>query len=45
MDAALARVQGQSPAGAMREAVSEIADFILTAEFDKATNAVSVLLQ
>jgi CheY-like chemotaxis protein len=45
IDAALARVQAQSPAGTMREAISEIAEFILTAEFEKAINTVNALLR
>jgi hypothetical protein len=45
IDAALAGVQAQTPAGTMRGAISEIADFILTAEFEKATDAVNALLE
>jgi polar amino acid transport system substrate-binding protein len=44
IDTALSRAQSQSPTGAMGEAVSEIADCILTAEFKKATDALNVLL-
>jgi CheY-like chemotaxis protein len=45
MDAALTRVQSRSPTGAMGEAISEIADLILTAEFKKAADAVNALLE
>jgi hypothetical protein len=45
IDTALARVQTQLPAGTIREAISEIAEFILTAEFEKAINAVKALLE
>jgi HPt (histidine-containing phosphotransfer) domain-containing protein len=44
MDAALARAQSRAPTGAMGEAISEIADFILTAEFEKAADAVNALI-
>jgi signal transduction histidine kinase/CheY-like chemotaxis protein len=44
MDAVLARLQALPLTGKIREAVSEIADFILTADFRKAADAVNILL-
>ncbi|MDR1935698.1 MAG: response regulator [Candidatus Accumulibacter sp.] len=44
MDAALTRLQAMRLAGKMREAVSEIADYILTADFGEAEDIIRVLL-
>jgi HPt (histidine-containing phosphotransfer) domain-containing protein len=44
MDAALAQAQSRLSAGRMRDAVGEVADFILTAEFGKAAKALDILL-
>ncbi|MDR0440573.1 MAG: response regulator, partial [Candidatus Accumulibacter sp.] len=45
IDLALEQAQSRLPAGAMREAVCEIADFILTAEFEKAADALNALFE
>jgi signal transduction histidine kinase/HPt (histidine-containing phosphotransfer) domain-containing protein/ActR/RegA family two-component response regulator len=43
IDAALARLQALPPMEKMRGSISELADFILTAEFQKAADAITAL--
>ena len=43
VDAALAQAQSRQPTGRMRQAIGEIADFILTAEFEKAREVLKTL--
>jgi PAS domain S-box-containing protein len=45
MDAALEQAQSRPAGGKMRDALAEIADFVLTAEFEKAADAIHVLLE
>jgi signal transduction histidine kinase/CheY-like chemotaxis protein len=44
MDAALEQAQSRPAGGKMRGALAEIADFVLTAEFEKAAETIDILL-
>jgi signal transduction histidine kinase/CheY-like chemotaxis protein len=45
MDAALAQAQSRPAWGKIRDTLAEIADFVLTAEFEKAADAIDALLE